>query len=43
MVMQVAKWISDFLILGVAGVIWLALIGSAFLLFAHVVDRIREW
>ena len=43
MVMQIAKWISDFLILGVAAVIWLALIGGAFLLLAHIVDRVREW
>tara|TARA_R100001244_G_C5109156_1_gene120724 strand:+ start:302 stop:433 length:132 start_codon:yes stop_codon:yes gene_type:complete len=43
MVMQIAKWISDFLILGVAGVIWLVLIGGAFLLLAHIIDRVREW
>ena len=43
MVMQISKWISDFLILGVAGLIWLALIGGVFLLLAHIVDRAREW
>ena len=43
MVMQIAKWISDFLILGVAGVIWLGLIGGVFLLLAHIIDRAREW
>ena len=43
MVMQIAKWIRDFLILGVAGIIWLALIGGVFLLLAHIVDRAREW
>ena len=43
MVMQIAKWISDFLILGVAGVIWLGFIGGVFLLLAHMIDRVREW
>ena len=43
MVIQIAKWISDFLILGIAGIIWLVLIGGALLLLSNVIDRVREW
>ena len=42
MVMQVAKWISDLLILGVAAAIWLVLIGGVLLLLVHVIERIKE-
>ena len=43
MVIQIAKWISDLLILGIAAIIWLVFLGGVFLLFAHIVDRVREW
>jgi len=43
MVIQIAKWISDFLILGIAGIIWLVLIGGVLLLLSNVIERVREW
>lgn len=43
MVMQISKWISDLLVLGIAGFIWLLLICAAFLLLAQVIERVREW
>ena len=43
MVMQISKWISDLLVLGIAGCIWLLLLSAAFLFLAHVIERVRKW
>ena len=43
MVIQISKWISDVLVLGIAGCIWLLLLSAAFLFFAHVIEKVREW
>jgi len=43
MVLQIANWVGDFLILGIAGIIWLVLIGGVFLLLVQVIERIKEW
>jgi hypothetical protein len=43
MVIQIATWISEMLIFGIAGCIWLALIGLSVLLLGHIVERVREW
>lgn len=43
MINGIANWIADMLVFGIAAIVWLLFLAGVFLLFAHIVDRVREW